>query len=192
MKKKNYLKKFSLNGKVAIVIGGYGLMGYEISKALSDAGAKVAILDIHAIKKKKIRNSYFIKFNCKNYKNFKNELLKIKKKVGFPSIYVNASYPASKDWASNTFEKVTLDSYKENIDIHLNSFTFMAKIFADFLKFSKKKGSIVQISSTYGLVAQNMNVYEGTNARNNMTYPCLLYTSPSPRDGLLSRMPSSA
>ena len=24
------------------------------------------------------------------------------------------------------------------------------------------------------------------------TWPCLLYTSPSPRDGLLSRMPSSA
>ena len=24
------------------------------------------------------------------------------------------------------------------------------------------------------------------------THPCLLYTSPSPRDGLLSRMPSSA
>ena len=24
------------------------------------------------------------------------------------------------------------------------------------------------------------------------TYSCLLYTSPSPRDGLLSRMPSSA
>ena len=28
-----------------------------------------------------------------------------------------------------------------------------------------------------------------TFAQNN---PCLLYTSPSPRDGLLSRMPSSA
>ena len=26
----------------------------------------------------------------------------------------------------------------------------------------------------------------------NNVYPCLLYTSPSPRDGLLSRMPSSA
>ena len=25
-----------------------------------------------------------------------------------------------------------------------------------------------------------------------VTQPCLLYTSPSPRDGLLSRMPSSA
>ena len=27
---------------------------------------------------------------------------------------------------------------------------------------------------------------------NGCTYTCLLYTSPSPRDGLLSRMPSSA
>ena len=31
-----------------------------------------------------------------------------------------------------------------------------------------------------------------TNVDNNTYYGCLLYTSPSPRDGLLSRMPSSA
>ena len=29
-------------------------------------------------------------------------------------------------------------------------------------------------------------------AREDIIKPCLLYTSPSPRDGLLSRMPSSA
>ena len=34
-----------------------------------------------------------------------------------------------------------------------------------------------------GLARMNLNDYEGA---------CLLYTSPSPRDGLLSRMPSSA
>ena len=28
--------------------------------------------------------------------------------------------------------------------------------------------------------------------KNKRVYTCLLYTSPSPRDGLLSRMPSSA
>ena len=33
----------------------------------------------------------------------------------------------------------------------------------------------------------------GTNrVTMHQTHPCLLYTSPSPRDGLLSRMPSSA
>ena len=31
-----------------------------------------------------------------------------------------------------------------------------------------------------------------TFAANSSVYTCLLYTSPSPRDGLLSRMPSSA
>ena len=30
------------------------------------------------------------------------------------------------------------------------------------------------------------------NSHSNNDIPCLLYTSPSPRDGLLSRMPSSA
>ena len=31
-----------------------------------------------------------------------------------------------------------------------------------------------------------------TGLRDTLTWDCLLYTSPSPRDGLLSRMPSSA
>ena len=37
----------------------------------------------------------------------------------------------------------------------------------------------------------DVNFYEGNNDEENMGF-CLLYTSPSPRDGLLSRMPSSA
>ena len=33
---------------------------------------------------------------------------------------------------------------------------------------------------------------EADQQRLESEFPCLLYTSPSPRDGLLSRMPSSA
>ena len=46
----------------------------------------------------------------------------------------------------------------------------------------KNDGRIVYISSVLGFVAMP---FRGP-------YVCLLYTSPSPRDGLLSRMPSSA
>ena len=35
-------------------------------------------------------------------------------------------------------------------------------------------------------------LYQGTGYANGHNNSCLLYTSPSPRDGLLSRMPSSA
>ena len=36
------------------------------------------------------------------------------------------------------------------------------------------------------------DVSEGQNLKQSLKRRCLLYTSPSPRDGLLSRMPSSA
>ena len=42
------------------------------------------------------------------------------------------------------------------------------------------------VNVRYALDTVNMSVYN----MHNLT--CLLYTSPSPRDGLLSRMPSSA
>ena len=42
--------------------------------------------------------------------------------------------------------------------------------------------------------AEVIQTFEGSNIKGNInsSNTCLLYTSPSPRDGLLSRMPSSA
>ena len=37
-----------------------------------------------------------------------------------------------------------------------------------------------------------LSVKHSNVRQSNVNEPCLLYTSPSPRDGLLSRMPSSA
>ena len=55
---------------------------------------------------------------------------------------------------------------------------------------------IVRYEAADGIAWITMNRPEYHNAQNGkMTYlldDCLLYTSPSPRDGLLSRMPSSA
>ena len=51
-----------------------------------------------------------------------------------------------------------------------------------------------QITAIYSLPAgeQDKLQKKNFNAENENQYSCLLYTSPSPRDGLLSRMPSSA
>ena len=40
--------------------------------------------------------------------------------------------------------------------------------------------------------ASHQGVQEGLGSQVHLHHACLLYTSPSPRDGLLSRMPSSA
>ena len=60
---------------------------------------------------------------------------------------------------------------------------------------SQKPNSVInEMTNVY--TNMNANVHRGTyvlsSETTSMYEDCLLYTSPSPRDGLLSRMPSSA
>ena len=67
-------------------------------------------------------------------------------------------------------------------------------------EFLEKKASYClglakKLGATESSVIVNNSVSETVNFRNKKldeSNSCLLYTSPSPRDGLLSRMPSSA
>ena len=52
-------------------------------------------------------------------------------------------------------------------------------------------GNVMQVPRLVKVVV-NMGVGEAAQQAKLLDGACLLYTSPSPRDGLLSRMPSSA
>ena len=52
-------------------------------------------------------------------------------------------------------------------------------------------GGVVGVSALYHLAKKGWSDVVLVE-RKELTSGCLLYTSPSPRDGLLSRMPSSA
>ena len=70
---------------------------------------------------------------------------------------------------------------------------FLPKIFLH--KSTRSKKGLVLVIISLLLINQGMDLYrEGYMDELKLGLPlhCLLYTSPSPRDGLLSRMPSSA
>ena len=144
MRKQNYLNKFSLKGKIAIVVGGYGLIGFEITKALSDAGAKVVILDQKKLKNSKIKRTFFIKFDCKSYETFNKKLISIKKKIGLPEIYINASYPATKDWPSNTFEKINVN-LDEQIKMYMTKDSLNQSQIEDYMRLIKLKDEMIKV-----------------------------------------------
>ena len=172
------MNNFSLESKTAFVLGGSGLIGHRVSIELAKAGAEVLILDkdlesskktIKEVKKFNKRcNATF--FDCSEMDKLDKEFKKVISKHSVPDIFINCSYPRTKDWAKNSFQKVKLDSFRKNVDIHLNSYVWTAKVMASEMVKKKIKGSIILTSSIYGQRAQDMTIYEGTKIENNMSY----------------------
>ena len=174
----DYQKKFRVDNKVAYVIGGLGLIGSEVTKALASGGAKTVVLDIDDNRGKKLiaelndagYNSGYQSFDCADMENLEREFSRLINEHTSPNIFVNCSYPRTKDWSSNSFEDITLDSYRKNVDIQMNSNVWLARLAAENMKIESKFGSIIQLSSIYGIVGQDLNVYRGTEINENMTY----------------------
>ena len=105
----NYIKKNYNFKKTAYVVGGLGLIGFETSKALSDSGANVIIIDVkNPNKKQKIKlNKYKIIFYKINYQNddkfFSKDLNIIFKKFKNTDIFINCSYPKTNKWKHNIY-----------------------------------------------------------------------------------------
>jgi len=171
-----YQNKFNLKNKTAYVLGGSGLIGKEVCLALAEFGAKVLNLDIRKNKKINLKEKINIKFH--NFKianlNTSDKLLsKIIKKYGTPDIFINCSYPYSKSWKNSSLKNITVKSFQENVNLHMNSYIWIARLIAEKMKKKKIQGSIVQLSSIYGVVGQNMNIYKGTNIKENISYSAI-------------------
>ena len=109
----------------------------------------------------------FIKYDCANEKILKDFFNSYFKKNKCPNVFINASYPITKDWKKNTFKDINFNSYKKNIEIHLNSYIWTAKIIADEMKKNKVKGSIIQLSSIYLLYIKKMKKTRRMNKNKN-------------------------
>ena len=119
----NYLNKYRLLNKKSIVLGGLGLLGLSITEALLSAGSDVLILDINRDKGKNI-NKYFnsnkVKFKFFDTSKINKIEINLKKiiKIYTPDVFINCSYPATKDWYKSSFKENTLEIMRKNIDIH--------------------------------------------------------------------------
>ena len=177
----DYLKKFRLDGKTAFVVGGLGLIGKEVSTALTVSGAKTVVLDLDNDNGKLLRNEarenkYHIEFelfDCADMKRIETHFVNLIATHGCPDIFINCSYPRTKDWSKSSFTTVTLKSFRENVDIHMNSYAWLARLAGEAMVKDKISGSIIQLGSTYGILGQDLTVYENTGMYENMTYAAI-------------------
>jgi NAD(P)-dependent dehydrogenase (short-subunit alcohol dehydrogenase family) len=175
MDRNQYLEKCSLRGKLAFIVGGSGLIGSEVSKAIAEFGASVIILDItdESIKHLLVDhqdNILYEKFDCSKHETLEKQFDNCIERHGCPDIYINCSYPRSPKWRESSFESLSQQTMRENIDIHLNSYAWLARLAAENMRKNSVPGSITQLSSIYGVVGQDLSVYKNTEMKENMIY----------------------
>ena len=99
-----------------------------------------------------------------------NNLDKITNKFGHPDVFINCSYPKTDDWDRCSFSAINLHRMTKNVEIHMNSYAWIAKIVADKMVKNKIKGNIINLNSIYGLLGQDLTIYNKTSIKENMPY----------------------
>ena len=101
-----FLNKIRLTNKKVYILGGFGLIGSKVVASTLSIGAKVIILDVQ---KKQIPNNVkYEKFDCSKLNNLEKNFNRIILKFGGPDVFINCSYPRTKDWGKSSFNKITL------------------------------------------------------------------------------------
>lgn len=177
MKQENILDLFKLNGQVALITGGAGLLGAEFCQTLANAGASVVIADIHyeqAIKLAKSINTtggkaIAIEVDVTQPESVQQMVTQTTKTFGSLDILVNSAVLDPKfdplhlqgDTKGNLgeFESYPLNAWNEAISVNLTG-AFLSSQAAVKPMLQQGQGVIVNISSIYGLVGPDQKLYQ--------------------------------
>ena len=159
------MNNFSIEGQVAIVTGGGGVLGGSISQSLLEAGAKVVILDIRE-ENLNIRVAELEQFgevvgfpcNVLDENSLKEVRQKILDKWGAIHILINAAggnMPGATLTEEQTIFDMKIDDYKKVTNLNLDGTVFPSLVFGEAMA-KAGKGNIINISSmaTYSAITR--------------------------------------
>ena len=183
-------EKFDLKDRVAIVTGGAGLLGTEFCKTLAEAGASVAVVDLNIEAAKKVadaltKDGYRVKgFGTDITKpdSVKGLVASILSDFGRLDVLVNSAAldpkfdpdAASKGIAPGNFEDYPLDQWNAALNVNLTGMFLITQACVKPMIEHGKKGSIINICSTYGLNGPDQRIYVKDGKR--VAYKPVYYT----------------
>lgn len=160
---------FNLSGKVTIVTGAAGQLGGEYVRTLLEAGASVAAFDIRLdnpkgnlkeIVSKKLR---LIKVDITDKKSIKQGLRMVLSHFGNPNILINNAAidapPNVSDADTGLFEAYPEKSWQAMMDVNLKGMFLCCQIIGGHMA-KTGGGSIINISSIYGMLSPDQRIYE--------------------------------
>ncbi|EKE75435.1 oxidoreductase [Gallaecimonas xiamenensis] len=155
-----------LANKTVLVAGAGGLLGSHLVKALLDAGAKVLAADLDVT----LLASKLGRLGVDNASAMLElRALDITQEGDVKALFasadldgaVNTTYPRNSRYGAHFFD-VSLDSFNENLSLHLGSAFLFTQQCAAYFQARQRPFSLVNLSSIYGVIAPRFSVYEDT------------------------------
>ncbi len=162
---------FGLSGQVAVVTGAVGRLGRQYVRTLAEAGARVAAVDITGAGDLFSGLSgggqpiHVESVDLTKASDVDAAFTRISAALGAATILVNnagmGSSPASAGLETGLFEDYPEAAWDTMIDSHLKSTLFASQAFVrGFRAAGHSAGSIINVSSTYGVVSPDQAIYE--------------------------------
>ena len=169
------LDKFNLKDHVAVVTGGVGLLGAEFCKTLAEAGAAVAVVDLNGDAANKVADGLVkdgykargIATDITNPDSVNAMVAAVLSTFGRLDILVNSAAldpkfdpdAASKGIAPGAFEDYPLKQWNAALNVNLTGIFLVTQACVKPMIAQGKKGSIINICSTYGLNGPDQRIY---------------------------------
>ncbi len=164
---------FSLKGKTAIVTGALGLLGMQHCFALAEAGASVIVCDLNENLCKKFSgelgiNSIGVGVDITDYSSVQNLLETTLKEFFTVDILVNNAAINDKFEEAGSaaelskFENYPLELWNKSLNVNLTGMFICCQVIGTEMA-RRNSGSIINIASTYGIVAPDQSLYKDKN-----------------------------
>lgn len=166
----DFKAKFELTGKVIIITGACGLIGRAFCEAAAQFGAHIVVADIEAANPAEFASSLSEKHGREmlgvsidvvqkpDSERLRDETLE---KFGKIDGLVNGHQNKTKSFFQ-PFEEYDEDNWDAVVETNLKGTFLTCQIIGTWMT-KNGGGSIVNIPSTYSVVAPNQNLYKGTN-----------------------------
>ncbi len=147
---------FSVDGKIAVITGGSGVLGSNIARGFLQAGAKVFIIGAHDESVQKALTELTLlgevdgmACNVLDTNQLKSVCNKVLDKWGRVDVLINAAggnIPGGTLTPEQTFFDMKVEDFDKVVDLNLNGTVYPCMVFGEVMS-KQGKGSIVNISS---------------------------------------------
>ena len=164
----DYGKQFDLTGKVAFVTGGAGILGRHFVAGLLSHGASVALIDLDPaavadVAKQAGARALGICCDITDPAALRETVDRVEKELGPIEVLHNNAATKGKDLTAffAPVENYDASTWRDVMAVNLDAMFFVAQEVGKRMV-ARRKGSIIQTASIYGVYGPDQRIYEGS------------------------------